>query len=121
MTPPLRLELPEPPSANRYVRAGRGRYYTPDAVKDYRRVVGKAYVAQFRTMQPAFPTGNISLTIEWRRRIKKGDLDNRSKVTLDALSGVCYTDDAQITELHLYRRDDKANPGCTVTIQRAAA
>ena len=37
--------------------------------------------------------------------LTRPDLDNVSKLQLDALNGVAYIDDAQVTELHAYKRD----------------
>jgi len=37
--------------------------------------------------------------------LTRPDLDNVSKLQLDALNGVAYVDDAQVTELHAYKRD----------------
>ena len=40
----------------------------------------------------------------------KSDLDNVCKATLDSLTGVLWKDDKQITELHVYKEEDKTNP-----------
>ena len=60
--------------------------------------------------------GPCAVTIHWYRSRKSGDLDNRLKILLDALQGIAYQSDAQITELHAYRADAKANPRCEITI-----
>jgi Holliday junction resolvase RusA-like endonuclease len=44
-------------------------------------------------------------------------LDNFNKLWQDALSGMVYEDDSQITELHLYRDYDKARPRIELTVQ----
>lgn len=41
---------------------------------------------------------------------RKRDIDNGIKISLDALTGVMFGDDSQITELHVFKRYDKNNP-----------
>jgi Holliday junction resolvase RusA-like endonuclease len=47
----------------------------------------------------------IAVEIRWSRKKRMGDLDNRLKVILDALSGRFWPDDKLIVELHAYRTD----------------
>jgi crossover junction endodeoxyribonuclease RusA len=60
--------------------------------------------------------GDIAVTLKLYRPQKKGDIDNRIKVLLDALQGVAFENDSQIVELHVFRYDDKANPGVEVEL-----
>jgi Holliday junction resolvase RusA-like endonuclease len=56
-------------------------------------------------------SGDVALQVTFYFGTKrKADLDNFNKITLDALSGIAYEDDSQISELHLYRRYDKLKP-----------
>ncbi len=112
----LRLDLKEPPSSNRYWRVAKGRTYISAEAKAFRAHVHAEYVKAFRTVKVMFPTGAVSIILEWRRGRKSGDLDNRIKQVLDALQGLAYTDDKQITEIHAYRSDAPKNGGLTVTI-----
>jgi hypothetical protein len=41
---------------------------------------------------------------------RKRDLDNQNKLILDALSGIAYEDDSQISSLNLSRDYDARNP-----------
>jgi crossover junction endodeoxyribonuclease RusA len=109
------LELPYPPSNNRYYRhVGRktllsreGREYRLSAM--HARPIG----------QWPMP-GRVNCTIEVYPPTRWGqDLDNIPKAVCDALqaSGV-LTNDQQIDQLHVYRRaKDAANPRVVVTIQ----
>ena len=54
-------------------------------------------------------TLSITLCFGTKRR---ADLDNFNKLTLDALTGIAYDDDSQVSELHLYRGYDKQRPEC---------
>lgn len=106
----IRLDLPEPPSSNRYWRHARGRTYLSADAKAYRLTVKAAYLKQFGA-KIAFPRGPITLCVQWFRARKSGDLSNRIKQLEDALRGLAYTDDNQTTELHMYRHDDALTKG----------
>jgi len=60
--------------------------------------------------------GNVALELHLYRPQKRGDLDNRIKVLLDSLQGVCFDNDSQVVELHAFLNDDKHNPRVEVTI-----
>ena len=108
----IRLTLPTPPSANRYWRTYRNRVTVSNEAKTYKTAVG--WIARTAIDEPL--QGDLSVTLRIYRKAKRGDLDNYSKVGLDALNGIAYLDDSQITELHAYRFDDKDNPRMEVEI-----
>lgn len=110
----MTIDLPEPPSANRYWRHARGRTYLSIEAVQYRIAV----LAACKRAKVKRLDGPLALTFHWYRGRKSGDLDNRSKQLLDALRGYAYTDDSQIVELHAYRYDRKNNAGVTVTIDK---
>lgn len=99
----LCLRLPEPPSSNRYWRHARGRTYLSREAIDYRRAVAEAYAGQGQAAM--FADAPIVVSFTWYRSRRAGDLDNRAKQVLDALQGLAYANDAQIVELHAYRKD----------------
>lgn len=122
----MKLTLPEPPSSNRYWRNWRGRM-----VKS---AEGRAYCALVATLCDAPPQRckggrsddrggplllPLAVSIRWFRRARRGDLDNRAKVVLDALQGIAYANDSQIVELHMFRHDDRDNPRVEVTVEAA--
>jgi Holliday junction resolvase RusA-like endonuclease len=47
---------------------------------------------------------------------RRGDLDNRLKILLDALNGLAWLDDAQIVELYARRELDRRNPRVELTV-----
>jgi crossover junction endodeoxyribonuclease RusA len=113
---PATLILPFPPSANRYWRSvpGRGVLLSAEA-RRYKEDAGM--VALAAGVRPV--DGPVALTVTLYRPAKRGDLDNRIKVLLDALGGgIAYRDDSQVVELHAYRRDDAANPRVEVQVLR---
>ena len=106
----VELTLPEPPSSNRLWRNGRGRVYTDTAAKDFKLAV-RAVCYNTGVRQVAFPEGvPVKLTLTWYRQRKAGDLSNRIKIVEDALNGLLWADDKQITELHVTRVDGQ-RPG----------
>ena len=113
----MRITLPFPPSANRYWRSCRGRVFVSSEAKDYRKTVA-ALCAQLG-IRPL--DGNLCFVAVLFRPQKRGDLDNRLKILLDCLQGNAFENDSQITEIHLTRHDDKANPRVEIAIHRLEA
>jgi crossover junction endodeoxyribonuclease RusA len=109
------VTLPVPPSANRYWRVFRGRAVVSQEARQYKGFAGLFY----RNAGGTLHDGPVCLTMTVYRARKAGDLDNFEKVLLDALRGLAYIDDAQVVEIHAYRRDDKDNPRVEVEIQPA--
>ena len=114
----IRLTMPSPPTTNTIWRRGKGKTYLSDKARNYRGAGRLAYAQALGTLKVAFPDGEVAVTLRWFRPAKRGDLDNVAKATLDALRGVAYTDDKQITELHLFRYDDAKNARMEVTLSR---
>ena len=52
------------------------------------------------------------------RARKAGDLGNRLKIAEDSLKGICFYDDEQIAEIHLYRKLDRENPRIEIEIKQ---
>ena len=50
---------------------------------------------------------------------RRVDVDNLSKAVLDALNGIAWDDDTQVTDLHVLKVIDKASPGVVVTLGAA--
>lgn len=109
----ISLTLPYPPSANRYWRKTRtGRVYVSDEAKTFKQEVG--YCAGGQSGGPMM--GDIRLVIDIYRPRKSGDLSNRIKILEDALNGLAYHDDSQVTEIVARRFDDKQNPRVEIEI-----
>ena len=112
------LALPLCPSANRYWRTYRGRAVKSPEARNYRAIVATlAQAAQVACIAAPFP---VAVTITWQRRERRGDLDNRLKVLLDALQGVAYEDDKQVRELHAFLEDGHSENRMLVTVKAAA-
>lgn len=108
-----KFRVPYPPSANRYWRHTNGRIYRSSEASDY--IGDVAFEAARQRVQCI--TGRVAVSLRIYRPLRSGDLDNRLKVLLDALSGIAYDDDADIVELHAYRLDDKHDPRVEIKIK----
>jgi Holliday junction resolvase RusA-like endonuclease len=113
----LRIELPLPPSANAYWRPamlGNGKMtIVPTKVaKQYRKDVKDIF--ERGTDEPIAGAVDVHLWVFFPTIA--GDLDNRVKVTLDALRGFAFPDDNRVAELHVYRRKDPDRPRILVEV-----
>jgi hypothetical protein len=52
---------------------------------------------------------------------RRCDLDNQNKLMLDALTGIAYEDDSQISSLHLSRAYDATNSRMEITCVSSTA
>jgi crossover junction endodeoxyribonuclease RusA len=109
----ITIELPYPPSANRYWRNFRGRMVISAEAKAFKEQAG--WIA--RASGGAMLEGSIAMAVDIYRPAKRGDLDNTLKVTIDSLQGIFYANDSQIVEIHARLFDDKKNPRAVVTVQ----
>ena len=96
------LALPMPPSANVYWRNN------PHSHRPYRSGEADAFKAEVALLaaeqgvrEPL--SGRLAVTLHVHFTRVNGDLDNRIKVTLDALNEIAWHDDNQVDELHVYR------------------
>lgn len=99
----ISLTLPIPPSANKYWKYTGKRVITSPEAATYKNAV------QMLVRRDVI-TGPVAVNVSVFRPAKRGDLDNYLKVLLDALQGVLYQNDDQITEIHAFRYDDPDNP-----------
>jgi Holliday junction resolvase RusA-like endonuclease len=116
------IDLPGDPFAKQRPRAARkGRFitiYTPKETKDYESKVAREYIKVYGNKKLS---GDLTVDIEGIFSVpksvskekakamvngtyphtKKPDCDNMAKICLDALNGIAYHDDAQITTLNI--------------------
>jgi crossover junction endodeoxyribonuclease RusA len=93
----MELELPFPPSANRYWRNVNGRMVKSAEARAYRDEAGYACLLQMYGKSRGRPlTGHIKAELDFYFPSERGDLDNRIKVVLDALQGLAFENDSQI-------------------------
>lgn len=90
-----------------------GRAYTPDATSEAMERIRQAYAASGCPMAPPGAEVSVSVTtvrplpksrpkrVEREPDIYKPDADNIGKLVLDALNGIAWADDAQVTEIYV--------------------
>lgn len=110
----IKLILPYPPSVNSLYATFRGRRITSEKGRRFKLDV--AILAKRQGAKILF--GDLSVTFRVFRPKKIGDLDNRLKISQDALKGICFEDDRQIIEIHAFRFDDKENPRIEIDIKK---
>ena len=117
----IQFAVPGPPQGKARPKFGKGRAYTPLNTVVYEKAVRARYQAAAVGMTPAegpviveiwagYPIPK-SMSKAKRAMIcsgellptKKPDADNVAKIVCDALNGVAYKDDAQVTELHVHK------------------
>jgi crossover junction endodeoxyribonuclease RusA len=104
------IELPWPPSVNRYLRRAGKVMHTTNEAKQYRKDVG-----WLCANAPRFGSKRLALEVaayppDKRRR----DLDNIQKVLIDALMHAgLFDDDSQIDSLLTLRKEVR-KPGCVL-------
>lgn len=107
------LTLPWPPSVNHYyLRLSNGRLILSPEGRAFR---DEAKYRANQAVDYIFHMA-VGMQVDLYRPTKHGDIDNPLKACLDSLIGIAYDDDKQVTELHVYRYDDKDNPRVEVTI-----
>lgn len=102
--------MPVPGSGNSMWRKGRGRTYIADEHAGHQAGARLA----FRHVHPL--DGELAVVIRWYRQRRVGDVDNRTKTTLDVLAGIAYVDDGQVADLRVLRIDDGSRPRVEVTV-----
>jgi Holliday junction resolvase RusA-like endonuclease len=115
----IELTLAVPPSVNRIWRkTKRGMYKIPEAAA-YELLTLAAWRKAKLPLLP-FPKGNVRYTMTWYRWPAAGDTSNRIKVVEDALNGIAWTDDKQVTDLRVMRVDvKKGQQRVTILIEAA--
>lgn len=112
----IALTLPYPPTMNMYWRnvaiRGKPRTLISADGRNYKTAV--AMLGKKCRARPLAGPLRVVLVVYRPRRI--GDLDNVLKPVLDALKGIAFEDDSQVTQLLATRCDDKENPRVEVKV-----
>lgn len=111
---PIHVNLPLPPSANVYWRIARGRAVPSKEADKFKAMA--AMLAKSEMGGRPLILGPVAVSLAVYFPTKAGDLDNRIKVTLDALQGIVFKNDAQVEEIHAVRFMDRANPRVRVVV-----
>jgi crossover junction endodeoxyribonuclease RusA len=119
----IRIELPYPPSTNRYWRMFRSRMVVSAEAKAYKEHA--AWLAREDGLRTPID-GPVALRAVLRpkkplrpskgRAVRCIDIDNALKVAVDALNGVAYLDDSQLVDLRISRGEACAGGALEVTV-----
>lgn len=120
MTPFVLLIPGEPvPKGRPRMNTKTGRAYTPERTKAAERTVAEYAMANRAGLGMPWE-GTLKVTMSFVAS-KQGDLDNYTKLVLDALNGVAYLDDRQIISLDTsVLRDKTVEPETFIVIERVA-
>ena len=90
--------------------------YTPKRIKDWQTKIG--WVAKECTRpEERLTAGDVTVWLHFYRSDKRRvDLDNLSKAVLDALNGIIWHDDKQVTTLHITKEYDRENPRVEIKV-----
>lgn len=116
----IRFTVPGEPVTWKRARRGRGRSYTDPKDAAHREKI-RAFARNAGVRRPF--AGPVALELAFYRRkadaptaLCTGDLDNLEKAVKDALSGIAYVDDRQVTDVVKRKRIDRARPRTEVTV-----
>ena len=114
----LRFTVPGAPRPKqRPRRSAAGSWYTPRATQRYEEAVAAYALAAGARGRPGPFAVRAALYFPDRRR---RDADNCVKTLLDALNGLLWTDDAEVTQLEVAKHLDPINPRAEVEVRPAA-
>lgn len=114
--PVLQLELPLPPSANRYWRSYRGRVVRSREADDYIRDVAAHVLAQCRGQRPAILPGTPVCFRVDVSCLRQRDLTNCLKVLEDALAQALGFDDRWTDQVVLTKHTVRHRRECRVQV-----
>ena len=93
----------EPVPFKRTLSNGKRRFNDP-RYSDYKYFIGLHARVAMGGRAPFDGAIKISVTVSTKYQptsLKSGDIDNHLKAVLDALNGICFTDDRQVIEGHV--------------------
>lgn len=115
----VEVQLPYPPSTNRYWRTFKGRTYVSSEATAYKQAV------KLLLGHPEPYDGRVALHVTLHPKLtSKGlaskvclDIDNSIKILLDSLQGILIVDDKQVRELHAIYGEPVHDGAVTVRLQ----
>ena len=136
MTDSLHIVVPGQPIGKGRPRFARGRTYTPARTKEYEQRIGSIARQEMESCSWEITPLPVKLTVlaqfeipkSWTQKKKhqallgeitpgRPDIDNVAKAVLDALNGIVYDDDAQVT--HLVVKKVYGQPLLVATVELA--
>ena len=124
----VQVVIPMKPVAKERPRAGMGHVYTPRKTKEAERIIGYTVKSCMKaSCIPMFEKEALRVTVEFTfatpdkkkqdtPKRTRPDIDNLGKTVLDALNGVAFKDDGQVSEFLCFKRF-AAEDGITIKIE----
>lgn len=119
----LQLTLPVPPSINHQYATVQGRRVMSSTGRAYKTEVGHVLLAVLsghphRThFLDGARAGTLTLTIHFFfASALRRDVDGGLKIAQDAVCGALGVNDNRVTEIHLYKKQDRAHPRMELTL-----
>lgn len=111
---------PVPKARARTVRAKTGKVvsFTPRRTSRWENVVRLVAQAACSKARWKASPGAYAVHLEVFRARRAGDADNFGKAVLDAIQGVCFPNDVQVTDLRVEVKDVGCNLGVMVVVSR---
>lgn len=96
-------------------RIGKNRAYTPPKTQAWENTIAWGVRAKMGHLEPFM--GDVKVTLVFHRKGKKrADLDNFCKSALDAMNGIVYHDDKQVTRLEAIVIYGSPEPGVSIKV-----
>ena len=101
----IKFSVTTEPVPFKRARSNGKRHFNDPRYSDFKYYVGLHARTAMQGRAPFDGAIKITVTVSTKYKptaLKSGDIDNHLKAVLDALNGICYVDDRQITEAHVY-------------------
>lgn len=112
----ITLRLPMPPSVNATYRAGQGKFFKSKEAAAWQRKA--VTIARESIPSSCVMGGTVALTVWFFFRNHVSDVSNRIKALEDALNGIAWVDDMQVTDLRLRKRRTDGEEFCVVEVNQ---
>ena len=113
------IEILGEPVAKGRPRMGKYGVYTPTKTRQAEEAIGWAIKQKYPGLEPI--TGEVALELEFYEGVKKGrpnDLDNFMKLVSDALNGIVWMDDSQVTKITAELHRKAKNPRTIIKVTK---
>lgn len=112
----ISLILSVPPSANAMYRSERGRVHKSSAYRFWLKKARLAIREQMEEARAEMFRSTVGVHIEWCRKHRRGDLDNKCKPVLDSMKGLVFHDDRQVNRISMELTEGTGRDGLFVVV-----
>jgi Holliday junction resolvase RusA-like endonuclease len=112
----IHLTIPGEPVAWQRVTRGRdGVARVPQKTRAAKEAIGWEVRRKYPGVEPL--SGDVMVMLHFNTDSTSKDLDNLSKLVMDALTGIIWIDDRQVTSLCAYLARKRGKPRTVITVQ----